>query len=138
MAITWNDNLRTGITVIDDQRRLLFMLLKDLDKYKFNKNNFYEVLFELQAYLLVHFCTEEEYMRYLIYPDYKHHKACHDKFLEDFKKILKKTTVVDNITDLGPESVVFIENWIQEHYTNEDLKMANYINERHFDDHRKF
>lgn len=137
MVITWNDNLRTGISVIDEQHQLLFELIKDLDKFKNTKDSFYEVLIELQNYVSVHFSTEEEYMRYLVYPDYNHHKACHDKFVEDYKKILKRITTVDNITELGPELIAFVENWIKAHYTNEDVKMAGYINQRHFDSHRK-
>jgi len=44
-----------------------------------------KTLIELQTYVKLHFKTEEDYMRYAHYPDYKEHKDCHDKFIKDYK-----------------------------------------------------
>jgi len=129
MTIVWNDNLITGISVIDEQHQLLFSTINKLGKLTKNKVGFLEVLIELHTYVSVHFSTEEEYMVYARYPEYDGHKAAHDKFVSDYKAILKKAKDVNDITELGPDLVALVEAWIQKHYTDEDVKMAKFINE---------
>lgn len=128
MTIEWNDNLKTGILIIDQQHQSLFEIINKLNRFKESKKGFYELLLELQNYASTHFKTEEEYMHYMNYPDLNHHKECHEKFVQDFRTLLKKISTVDNITELGPEFINFVENWIKQHYTEEDVKMASFIN----------
>lgn len=129
--IIWDDNLKTGIAIIDEQHQLLFETINKLNKFKETKDNFHEVLFDLQAYVSVHFNTEETYMKCLNYPDYSNHKACHDKFVDDCTRILNKNETVNAFAGIAEELVVFVEDWIQNHYTNEDVKMASYISNNH-------
>lgn len=131
MAIIWNDNLKTGITIIDEQHQLLFETINKLDKFKESSDSFNEILFDLQDYVSLHFITEEKYMKNLWYSDYDNHKFCHDKFVADCKKILKKRSTAENFKDIEVEFIIFVENWIKEHYTNEDVKMASYISKNH-------
>lgn len=128
MTIIWNENLRTRIPTIDEQHQLLFELINKLNKFKTTKKDFYEVLFDLQAYVSVHFQTEEKYMECLSYPGLANHKACHDKFIDDCEAKIKESHTTENFMNLAEELVIFVEEWIQEHYTNEDVKMAKYIN----------
>lgn len=85
MTIIFNDDLRTGISIIDDQHQQLFEFINKLDRFKDDKSSFMKTLIELQTYVKLHFKTEEDYMRYAHYPDYKEHKDCHDKFIKDYK-----------------------------------------------------
>lgn len=133
MVVEWNDNLKTGITVIDEQHEGLFRTANKLEKAKTNKGAFYEILIELQTYITLHFATEEKYMKYTGYPEFDNHKACHDKFIKDYKGILKKVAELDNVMDIGPELVTFVDNWIIDHYTNEDVKMAAFLNNSSLD-----
>lgn len=128
MSISWNKNLETGISVIDEQHKTLFESIGKLDSCKDSKSEFYELLINLQSYISVHFSTEEDYMRYSDYPDFVSHKSCHDKFVEDYKNIIKKVSKVDSILDLSQELIIFVETWIKEHYNNEDVKMASFLN----------
>lgn len=132
MTITWTDDLKTGISIIDEQHQEIFKTANKLEKAKENKSTFYEVLIELQTYISLHFSTEEKYMEYTDYYDFAKHKACHDKFVEDYKNILKKVYQRD-VMDVGPELIAFVENWITEHYSNEDVKMAAYLNNNSLD-----
>lgn len=127
VAIIWDDNLKTGISIIDEQHQDLFALINNLDKFTDIKENFDEALIELQTYVSMHFKTEEEYMQYMGYPGYEYHKFCHDSFIDDYKSILKKVSEVDSITDLGPELAALIQDWQKDHYTTEDIKMATFI-----------
>lgn len=128
MTIIWGNHLKTGITIIDEQHQELFETIDKLEKAKTNKSAFYEILIELQVYITLHFATEEKYMAYTGYPEFDNHKICHDKFINDYKNSLKIITKYDNVMDICPKLVNFVENWIMTHYTNEDVKMAAYLN----------
>lgn len=125
-----SEKLLTGIDIIDEQHQALFRLINNLDKFTESNESFRKSLLELQTYVSNHFKTEEEYMRYMSYPDYTHHKDCHNKFINNYKSLLVKLSAADEPLDLGEDFIKFIEDWIQEHYTNEDVKMAEYINSR--------
>lgn len=124
------ENLITGIDIIDEQHQALFKLINNLDEIRESKESFNRALLELQIYVSSHFKTEEEYMRYMSYPDFSNHKDCHDKFIEDYKSLLKKLSSAENSMDLASEFIEFVETWIKEHYTNVDVKMAEYINSK--------
>ena len=127
MTISWNDNLKTGIHDIDEQHQQLFETINKLEKFKESNIGLKDVLVELQTYMLRHFKTEEEYMRYTNYPDYTAHKNAHDKVLEDYREIMKKDLATDFALNPRMELTTFIEDWLTDHYTNTDVKMADYI-----------
>lgn len=131
MAIVWNDNLKTGISTIDEQHQLLFKTINELEELKYTQDGFYKVLLNLQDYVSVHFCTEEKYMRCLCYPEYENHKTCHEKFVADCQEILKKDKPFDKFSNIEQELINFVENWIIAHYTNEDVKMAEFVKSNH-------
>lgn len=122
-----SEKLLTGIDIIDEQHQALFRLINNLDKFKESNESFRQALLELQTYVSNHFKTEEEYMRYMSYPEYLHHKSCHEKFVNEYKSLLTKLSQNIQPVHLGEEFIKFIEDWIQEHYANEDVKMAEYI-----------
>lgn len=127
MVILNTENLITGIDIIDEQHQALFKLINNLDNFKSSKDGFRQILLELQTYVSNHFKTEEEYMHYMSYPDFPHHKECHEKFIKDYKLLLKKLSAADKYSDVSSEFIEFIEDWIQEHYNNVDVKLAEYI-----------
>jgi len=127
MAISWSDELKTEIVVIDEQHQILFETINKLDELKENKVVFWEILIELQNYVVKHFITEEGFMKAFHYPNFSYHKASHDKFVSDYKKFLERVSLVDDIMILGSELVDFLEEWLVRHYTEEDVKMASYL-----------
>lgn len=129
MSISWSDELKTGIADIDEQHQSLFETVNKLDKAKESREIFYEALIEFETYMLLHFKTEEEYMRDALYFDYEHHKECHDKFIFDFKKLFKQISSQASVLDLRTEMIAFLEGWIKEHYTVIDVKMAKFLNQ---------
>lgn len=128
MTIVWNDDLKTGINAIDYQHKLLFETINKLSDVEKKKGIFYEVLVELQVYVSEHFSTEEKFMSSSGYHDYMHHKKCHDDFIVKYKEFFEKIISIDNMIKLVPELITFIESWLNDHYTNEDVKMASYLN----------
>ena len=127
MTVKWNENLETGISIIDEQHKQLFETIEKLETFQKSKAQFNEVIMELKEYVAKHFKTEEEYMHYTIYPEFSKHRASHDKFVEDFRNILKTHSETGNIMDIGPTLAIFVEAWLNDHYKNEDVKLASYI-----------
>jgi hemerythrin len=131
MPVSWDDNLKTGVILIDIQHQLLFDTINKFDEAKNNKQDFWEVLVSLQKYVTEHFSTEEWFMKDSNYPDYESHKVCHDKFIQDYEKLLDQIIQSRDIMHLADPMIIFVENWITSHYTNEDVKMAAHLKE-HF------
>lgn len=130
MVIIWNDNLKTGILSIDEQHQELFETINKLEKCKTSESMFYKVLSDLNRYISVHFVTEEDYMKHTGYPKFKEHKECHEKFSTDFKKLLKENSSNSSIMNSRIELIEFVENWLRNHYENEDVEMAAYLNKQ--------
>lgn len=127
MPIIWSDSLKTGIDVIDFQHQRLFETINKLNKVKTIKMTFYEVLLELRVYVSEHFKAEEKFMECSKYPEYSHHKECHDNFVEEYKNFFKKIMQSSDVIEHADEMILFVENWIEQHYTYEDIRMADYL-----------
>lgn len=128
MTIEWSDELKTGISAIDEQHQQLFETINRLNDLKKDKESFLRILIELHTYVSEHFKTEEEYMLYVDYPDYKAHKLAHDEFAENYKKTLLNFKGENGILELAPALIELVENWLLTHYKNEDVKMAAFLN----------
>lgn len=128
MTIVWNEDLETGISILDEQHHAIFELINGLDGYKKSKEDFYNLILEIQKYVYSHFSTEEEYMRYMNYPEYNNHKLSHDKFISDYQNIVKRFYTAPDVMEVANELINFIENWLKGHYSNEDLKWTKYVN----------
>lgn len=127
MTLRWSDDLKTGIEIIDKQHLNIFDSIAKLDEFKTNNQVFYSILIDIINYAATHFSTEEEFMRNTGYPDFKHHKSCHDEFTSKLKKMLNITSDSVSIMDVAPHIVEFVGDWITQHYTNEDVKMAAFL-----------
>ena len=112
MTIIWNDNLKTGIEVLDNQHQLLFETINKLDDAKKDKFTFYEILSKLRVYIREHFNTEENFMNSSDYPGYAHHRAVHDDFVVYYKEFFRKLAMSGNALDLAPEFILFVEKWL--------------------------
>lgn len=129
MTIEWDHDLETGIPIIDQQHKELIVLLRRLRKLTFGKEDFTATINELRNYANTHFETEENYMLTANYPRYKEHKQWHDRFVKQLEITYEKLKDDNNITDLGYELYIFAEDWILKHYTDEDIKFAQYFKE---------
>lgn len=127
MPIEWNDSIKTGVKMIDDEHQDLIVMLNRLGRLKCGKEAFFEALGELEDYVNVHFKTEEEHMLKIKYPEYVPHKACHDKFIEGIKKFRIKAEHEKIIDGLGEKLFDFAGDWIIKHYSDEDIKLADFI-----------
>lgn len=127
MPIEWDDNLKTGVFAIDEQHQELLVMLNRFDRFRQGKKSFCEAFEELKKYMQVHFKTEEDFMKNANYSEMEEHKKCHDKFVEEIYKIEEKINQTENINCIGDELSKFATDWVIKHYSNEDVKLANYI-----------
>lgn len=127
MPIEWNDSLKTGINIIDEQHQELVVMLNRLGRFKCGVEYFNEALAELEDYVNIHFKTEKHYMKSLNYPHYKEHKAAHDGFVNVFLGFKSKIKMTDDCNELGEEIIEVTGNWLMNHYTKEDVELAAYI-----------
>lgn len=130
MPVEWNDNLVTGIPIIDSQHKHLVAMLTRLGRLRCGKESFQEAFDELKNYAAMHFKTEQDYMLANSYPSYPEHKISHDKFLEKFKEFEDKINIEKNLIKLGSEIYDYAINWMVEHYSKIDTAFAEYIRSR--------
>lgn len=93
MALTWHNDLLTGVSEIDIQHRELFNLINRFfdacDQGKGREEIKYVFEF-LNNYIVSHFNIEEAYMTKHNYPGYTEHKQMHKDFKKDFAELEKK------------------------------------------------
>lgn len=127
MPIEWNDNLKTGISFIDEQHQELLVMLNRLGRFRCGKESFFEAFQDLQDYASTHFKTEEDYMKQIKYPKYEEHKSSHNKLMEDVRAFHDKLNETKDFDSLGQELYDFVANWIIKHYSNEDVELIKYL-----------
>ena len=91
----WNNNLETGIDIIDEQHKRLVQLLNQLAAHLANRSHkvtLTTVFSELAAYADYHFKSEEEiWSRYLMGDELlNQHKTAHDAFFAEVQALQKK------------------------------------------------
>jgi len=129
MTLIFEDSLLTGITDIDIQHEFLFDAINSLEDFICNKNgnDLWFTLCNLEEYASKHFQTEEEYMLKYNYPEMDEHVEQHREFSKNYtliKKDFNENSIDENyIISLK----AFLENWIVQHYTELDVKMARFI-----------
>ena len=127
--ITWKDDYKVGIDLIDEQHQKLFEIAGRA--YDLLKNNFkmdkydaiVDIMEELKEYTAYHFKTEEEYMQSIGYKRFFSQKVQHNDFIEKINGIdLKK--VDDNQGVYLMDILEFVANWIGGHILGEDKLIA--------------
>lgn len=125
-----NPNLITGIDEIDIQHQDLFDAIKELDSKNKNKADLWNILIQIEIYAGIHFDTEEKYMQKFEYPLIEEHITAHRKFVEDFTKLKKDFNKIGFSEKFVEDFQKFLINWLLNHYTDIDVKMADFIKNR--------
>lgn len=124
----WNQNLETGIDIIDEQHKRLVHLLNQVADHLANcshKVTLTAIFTELADYADYHFKSEEAvWSRYFTADDaFDGHKTSHDSFLADVLTLQKKYND-SNLDDGIGEIVSFLAKWLAFHILDSDKKMA--------------
>jgi len=125
--IHWDDALSVGVGEIDEQHKALVSMLNTLHEVSakaVDASVVPETVTKLKEYALMHFATEERYMKRNKYPDLFDHMAEHAFFVSKVKDFT--ATTADEINTL-PAVMDFLKKWLVEHIGNVDIKMGRFL-----------
>ena len=129
MALVFDESLKTGITDIDIQHNFLFEAINSLENISLLESNddMWLTLCKIEQFTQNHFKTEENYMLKYKYPDTQEHITQHNSFLDKYT-LLKKDFEEEGLSENYLINLrMFLSGWIIDHYTNTDVKMAEFL-----------
>lgn len=134
----WNESLSTGIEIIDNQHKELFNRINELVaaiKQHICKYKISDVINFLEEYIHLHFGEEERYMQMYDYPEYKHHKAQHEKFISNFQELKKELIKLEGgknpgSYELSVETNQIVVDWILDHVAKVDRRLGIFLQDR--------
>jgi len=130
MAISWTEDLATGVDDIDTQHKELFsrinMLLEACNQGK-GRLEVGNVIDFLEGYVIAHFAEEERWMIAHKYPAYPEHKAQHLEFMRNFSKLkagFEKDGPGVHVVVTTNQMVV---DWLRTHIRKLDKALAAFL-----------
>ncbi len=130
MALTWSDDLRTGLEVIDEQHKTLVGIFNALAAAQARglEAQTMDALFEeLVRYTRDHFRTEAELMQ--AWPPSAAHRSMHLRAHQSFIDFLRRaqTLAQSNPADVAVDLLAFLAQWLLHHIMGVDARMARQI-----------
>lgn len=124
--IVWDNNLDTGIDVIDKQHRRIVEYINKLHDVQETGDlkKIGEVLDELVDYTLSHFTFEESLMEEAGYPYIKAHKRVHQLFVKRVNEYLQRFQSGEDIT---LELLNTLKAWLINHIRNDDNDYSDIV-----------
>ncbi|WP_137817794.1 MULTISPECIES: bacteriohemerythrin [unclassified Pseudomonas] len=122
--LTWQDDLNTGIQVIDDQhKRIVDMinLLHQAQEHGRSRSEVGDVLNELVDYTLSHFAFEESLLEEAGYEFSRPHKRVHEIFIGRVSDYNLRFKAGEDITQ---ELIGLLSRWLFNHIRTDD---AGYV-----------
>ncbi len=131
----WNDNLNTGIDLIDEQHQRLVVLLNELasEVVQGRGGESLEELFQqLLAYADYHFTTEEEIWAEALEGDlwFEEHRNTHDTFSREVQRLQANSNDCSTI-DRSEALLKFLIGWLAYHIIDSDKRMAYVLESLH-------
>ena len=126
----WNSRLETGIDLIDEQHRELFVRIDQLELAIYNGSVSKElkgILEYLNSYILEHLEAEEQLLRDCNYPDFDRHIEQH----EEFRKLIAEMSA--SYKEKGGDNYFAIDvdkqlrKWWENHILKMDLAFVPFV-----------
>jgi hemerythrin len=124
----WNDNLRTGISSIDAQHKMLFAIGAELHAAMSagqSREKMHRILTRLLDYTGTHFAHEERLMQLHRYPDYSAHRAEHDALTRQVTQLYDEFH--HGQISVSVRLLKFLENWLKHHIGESDKRYAPFL-----------
>lgn len=137
--IEWDDSLSVGVTLIDEQHKMLIQKLKDLSDALNEGREFNKIMKTLDFmidYTDFHFSTEEKHMSEHKYPGLEDQKNQHEHFKVTLNHILEDFKEEGPTRSLATSINVFLLNWLINHIKGSDLKLGKFFEEKGLTDIR--
>lgn len=129
--LTWQDDLNTGIEVIDDQHRRIVSMINQLHQAQARGVALVvaDVIDELVDYTLSHFAFEEELMEEAGYPFCAAHRRVHEVFTKRVSEYRLRFQAGEDVVD---ELKSMLSRWLFNHIRNDDRAYSEQVR-RHLD-----
>lgn len=129
--VQWDESLYVNIKEIDDQHKNLFLIINDLH------SNLREgqgdtiikpILSSLVEYVIIHFATEEKWMKKYSYPELKQHKQEHQVYVSEIKGFISKYKKRTPL--LARDLLLSLGSWYRIHIKEHDKKFSNFLEDK--------
>jgi hemerythrin len=130
MSVEWTKDLSTDIQEIDSQHKELFNRIDVLLDAWASGRSLAEVetiLKFLEAYMVVHFKTEERYMTRYAYTNRTAHTAQHSVFVKSFEKLKKRYFQKGADAELIADTNELIVDWFRNHIRYVDRAFGMFV-----------
>ena len=134
----WTEDMSVGVPVIDNRHRELIDRLNGLRaaiKKQVCRYTIDDMLVFLGEYTEVHFCEEEQYMKYYGYSDYALHKEKHENFITELHFLREELRNIRALGlkgsyELSVETVQVVVDWVAGHVADDDKKLCNFLKQQ--------
>lgn len=133
----WKDKYKIGVDLIDEQHQELFQRVSDFLQSVQSDGNWDEKLKTvketmdfMQNYVVEHFADEEVYQQEINYPEYREHKAIHDRFKTMVNSYGERFELEGYTQDLLQEFGGKLMTWLIMHVAATDQKLGAYVREQ--------
>jgi hemerythrin len=127
--VEWTNELSVGIEEIDEQHKILVVLINRLfDEtvvHQANPSVIQEILHELVEYTVIHFAVEESLFRIFHYPATELHTQHHDELKAQVLEIQQK--VKQGEVTINTELLIFLRRWLTNHILQEDKLYSPFL-----------
>ena len=127
-AINWNDSLSVKIKSIDDQHKKLIEMINEFYENVSKKSNnelISKLVSGMKEYTIMHFNTEEKYMKQFNYPNFEKHRKEHEDFIRKVNQLEEKLS--KGTTILSFEITTFLKDWIKNHIQESDKQYSSFF-----------
>lgn len=129
----WENRFEIGIPEIDKQHMIIvecISALEDAVEKRMEKTGWstvHSVLGQLNAYVRMHFATEEALLQEHGYPQLDRHLNEHLQFTHDLMLFQQKSLT----SDVAHELLAFLNTWLREHIMQSDKHYAPFLPSAH-------
>ncbi|HWQ45234.1 MAG TPA: bacteriohemerythrin [Longilinea sp.] len=128
--IVWDESLSTGVTMIDEQHKMLFQSFNEFSEALTKvtaREAAGEVLDFLQFYAVWHFKEEEKEMEAANCPAADENKRAHAEFIEIFTRFYTQWQEGIMTLDLAAQSYQQLEKWLVDHVLRVDTQLRTAV-----------
>jgi hemerythrin len=129
MEIEWKKEYEVGNLEIDAEHKVFVKIIQKIQhaiEGQAEKKYLERLVLELLKYAEFHFCSEENVMLEIGYPEILDHKEKHEKLLAELRNLIFAFGFDKHETH---ELVDFLIGWFMNHTIEEDKKLSNYVEE---------
>ena len=133
--LVWQDNMATGIELIDHDHQRLIMLInmfQEATEFNISERKVQLALDEVIRYTKYHFNREEQLMALNNYPGFKEHQLQHQQMIDEIEIYMKEYR---SDPDVALEHILqFLQSWLINHIKGNDRQYIPYLTITKLDD----